>query len=200
VVNWRVVKTGVWDYVPPEQATAERTLASQQGHVFMPRTSTIASGRTLGLLMGAGALLLSFFLAAALVALNRQNDRLEQVALVLAQEALRDSNALACPDPQLRLIVPLIGTTLPSGSDVELIGTANYPAATRYQMDFRPTGTEQWNLIGRSRRDQQLGELGRWDTTSLTPGLYDVRLAAVDGNNIRLAGSPLCIIQLNITP
>lgn len=200
VVKWQVVKTAVWDraYMPPDDPGAyPQSMGSQ---VYMPRSALFAPTQWVGLLLGAAAILLSFFLVAGLVTLNRQNNRLESIALVLAQEALRDSNALTCPDPRLRVIVPLLGSQIPAGSEVTFIGTADYPDATRYQMDIRPNGVESWTLLGRFRRDQTLGDLWRWETADLTPGSYELRLAAVDGNNIRLSGSPNCIIQLNITP
>lgn len=203
VVQWRVVKTAVWDraYMPPDGPDPQNSQAyPANSQVYMPRNALFAPGQWIGVLLGAAAVLLSFFLLAGLVTLNRQNNRLESVALVLAQEALRDSNALTCPDPRLRIIVPLLGSNIAAGSDVSLIGTAAYPDATRYQLDMRPSGTETWALLGRFRRDQTLDELWQWDTADLAPGSYEVRLAAVDGNNIRLNGSPTCSIQLNITP
>jgi proteasome lid subunit RPN8/RPN11 len=199
VVKWQVVKTAVWDnpYRSPDGSTAY--LQPGASHVLMPHNSLPAPSRWLGLVLGGGALLLSFFLLAGLVALNRQNDRLEQVALVLAHESLRDSNAFTCPDPRLRIIVPLLGSNIPAGSELAFVGTADYPDAVRYQLDMRPAETEPWTLLGRFRRDQTLGELGTWDTAGATPGQYEVRLSAVDRNNIRLGNSPPCAIQLNIT-
>lgn len=200
VVPWRVVKTAVWDRAYMTQDSPGAYPQPAASHVLLPGNNPPALGQWLGLLFGAAALLLSFFLAAGLVALNRQNDRLESVALVLAHEALRDSNALTCPDPRLRIIVPLLGTAVPTGSEVTLIGTADYPDAARYQVDMRPAGAEAWTLLGRFRRDQTLGDLWQWATTASEPGQYEVRLAAVDSNNIRLGGSPACTINLNITP
>jgi proteasome lid subunit RPN8/RPN11 len=200
VVKWQVVKTAVWDnpYQSPDGSTAY--LQPAEGHVLMPRNSLPAPGQWLGLVLGGSALLLSFFLLAGLVALNRQNDRLERVALVLAHESLRDSNALACPDPRLRILIPLLGSNVPAGSELAFVGTADYPDAVRYQMDMRPAETEPWTLLGRFRPDKTLGELASWDTAGVTPGQYEVRLSAVDNNNIRLSNSPPCVIQLNIIP
>jgi proteasome lid subunit RPN8/RPN11 len=199
VVRWQVVKSAVWDnpYRSPDGSTAY--LQPAISRVLMPRNGLPAPGQWLGLFLGGGALLLSFFLLAALVAVGRQNDRLEQVALVLAHASLRDNNALTCPDPRLRIIVPPGGTSVAAGSEVAFIGTADYPDAIRYQMNMRPAGSEAWMLLGRFRRDQTLGDLGNWDTTEVAPGQYEVRLAAVDRNNIRLSNSPPCMIQLNIT-
>jgi proteasome lid subunit RPN8/RPN11 len=199
VVQWRAVKTAVWDraYMSPDSAATYPPPASQ---VYLPGNTLPVLGQWSGLLVGAAALLLSFFLIAGLVALNRQNDRLERVTLVLAEEALRERHALSCPDPRLRVLVPLLGSNVPAGSEVALIGTADYPTATRYQIDMRPAGSESWTLVDRFRRAQRLGELGAWKTTGLAAGPYELRLAAVDGNNIRLNSSPVCQIQLNITP
>jgi len=196
-VQWRVVPTTVWDSAYEAQALAEadsRVVLARSGR---PRFS----GRELGLAASAAALLLSFFLIVGVVLpLSRQVELLETTVLNLAQASLADSNGLTCPDPRLRILTPLSGQAYTTGSAIRLIGTAEYPAAQRYQLDFRPVSAGQWTLIDRAGRDTRLGALAAWDTTGLPGGAYEVRLSPVDRNNIRLADSSLCTVTVNLLP
>lgn len=194
---WRVVPTTVWDrpYEMDQSTEAEsRVVLARSGR---PRFS----GRELGLAASAAALLLSFFLiVGAVLPLRRQVDLLETTVLNLAQASLTDSNSLTCPDPRLRILAPLSSQGFPVGSTVQLIGTADYPAAARYQIDARPVGGNQWTPVERLRRDTRLGQLAVWDTTGLPAGPYELRLSPVDLNNIRLADSSPCMISVSLTP
>ncbi len=195
VVPWQAVRTAVYDrpYEPePVAETESRVVLSRSAR---PRFSA----RELGLAASAGALLLSFFLTVAGVQLLRRVDLLETTLLNLAQSSPTQSNALACPDPRLRILAPLTGTSFPVGARIPVVGTANYPGARRYQIDIRPTGTETWAVIDRRRGDTSLGELTRWDTAGLTAGQYDLRLAPVDLNNIRLTNTSPCAVTLELT-
>ena len=192
VVPWRAVRTAVWDR-PYELEPA----VEAPSQIVLPRSSRPRfSARELGLAASAAALLLSFFLIVAGVGLMRRVDLLETTVLNLAQPALAQSNALSCPDPQLRILTPIAGTGFPVGSQVPLIGTAQYPAARRYQIDYRPAGVETWTLMERPGGDTRLGQLAEWDTTGLPAGQYDLRLIAVDLNNVRLTDSSVCTVSL----
>jgi hypothetical protein len=131
--------------------------------------------------------------------LNRV-ELLETTVLNLAQASLTDSNGLTCPDPRLRILTPLGGQAYPAGSTIRLIGTAQYPDAQRYQIEARPTDGTQWGLVNRLRQDTRLGALAEWDTATLPPGNYELRLSAVDLNNIRLADSSPCAIAVTLLP
>ena len=196
-VQWRVVPTAVWDRAYETQALAEadsRVVLARSGR---PRFS----GRELGLAASFAALVLSFFLIVGVVLpLSRQVELLEPTVLHLAQASLADSNGLTCPDPRLRILTPLSGQAYSAGSSIQFIGTADYLEAQRYQLDFRPTGAEQWTLMDRLGRDTRLGALAAWDTTGLPAGPYEARLAPVDRNNIRLADSSLCTVTVNLLP
>ena len=196
-VQWRVVPTTVWDHAYEAQALAEadsRVVLARSGR---PRFS----GRELGLAASAAALLLSFFLIVGVVLpLSRQVELLETTILNLAQVSLADSNGLTCPDPRLRILTPLSGQAYAAGSAIRFIGTAGYPEAQRYQLDFRPAQAGQWTLVDRLGRDTRLGALAEWDTTGLSAGAYEVRLAPVDRNNIRLADSSQCTVTVNLLP
>ena len=194
VVPWQAVRTTVWDrpYEPEPVADAP-------SQVVLPRSARPRfSGRELGLAASAVALLLSFFLVVAGVQLLRRVDLLETTILNLAQPALAESNGLTCPDPRLRILTPITGTGFPADTRIALVGTAEYPAARRYQIDLRPAGVDTWTLVEQPRGDTRLGQLAEWDTTGLPAGQYELRLIAVDLNNVRLTDSSVCTISLTL--
>lgn len=197
LVPWRAVATTVWDKPYEEQQMAEansRVVLARNGR---PRFS----GRELGLVASAAALLLSFFLiVGGVLPLMRRVELLETTVLNLAQASLTESNAGTCPDPRLRILTPLNGQAYASGAIIQLIGTAEYPGARRYQTEYRLVGSETWALIDRLRDDTRLGRLANWATTDLPPGDYELRLSPVDLNNIRLADSAPCAVNVSLTP
>ena len=195
VVPWRATRTAVYSSSYEPEPAAEEASRVVLSHSARPRFSA----RELGLAASAGALLLSFFLIVVGAQLLRRVDLLETTVLNLAQSSPTQSNALACPDPRLRLLAPLTGTSFPVGTRVSLVGTAEYPDARRYQIDVRPAGTETWTLVERRRGDTRLGQLARWDTAELPAGLYELRLVPVDSNNIRLTNSSTCSLSLGLT-
>ncbi len=199
IVTWRAVQSAVWDsaYVPPAAD------GQQVSRVFLPdgEAGQAISTRNAGLILGALGLGLSLLLLlAGILPLIRQVDTLETTVLALADQSLAATNAVTCPDPRLRLIAPITGQSFPMGSTVPLIGTTAYPDATRYQLELRPSGSQTWVLLDRSNRDTRLDELARWDTTGYAQGAYEIRLTAVDMNNIRLANSSPCSIALQLVP
>jgi len=143
-------------------------------------------------------LLLSFFLIVAGVQLRQRVDLLETTVLNLAQSSATQSNAIACPDPRLRILAPLTGTSFTAGARIPLVGTADYPGARRYQIDVRPAGTETWTMLDRRQGNTRLGQLAQWDTAELPTGQYELRLTPVDLNNIRLTDSSSCAITLGL--
>ncbi|MBP6017227.1 MAG: Mov34/MPN/PAD-1 family protein [Candidatus Promineofilum sp.] len=194
---WRVVRSSVWD-----QPYELQTPSDADSRVVLARSGRPRfSGRELGLAASAAALMLSFFLiVGGVLPLQRRVSLLETTVLNLAQVSLADSNALTCPDPRLRILTPLNGQAYAAGSTLQIIGTADYPEARRYQIEVRPTGDTEWNLIDRSRRDTSLGLLANWETSEFPAGSYEARLSPVDLNNIRLANSSPCIVNVNLTP
>ncbi len=120
--------------------------------------------------------------------------------LVMANEALADTNAAACPDPRLRMLNPILGSGFYVGTEIEVLGTASYPDATRYQVEQRPLNSDAWLPINTIRRSTRLGQLATWDTTEAAPGVYEIRLTAVDRNNIRLPNSARCEIAIELVP
>ena len=139
-----------------------------------------------------------FLLIGWVVALNREVNHLESVVVSLSGET--SLNALSCADAQLRILAPTTQSQLTAGQDVAIFGTTVQPDAARYQIEYRPAGGELWELVGVQRRQTDLGLLTTWDTSQLPVGAYDLRLTAVDRQNIPLPGMADCQIAVALTP
>ena len=201
-VNWRVVRTSVWKDAT-EAELAQQQLSSQQGQttVYAPATPKPSFNPGIGLIVGSiGLLLALFMLIGWVIPLSQEVNRLENVVLVMANEALADTNAAACPDPRLRMLNPILGSRFHIGTEIEVIGTASYPDATRYQVEQRPFDSGEWLPLNTVRRSTKLGQLASWDTTEAAPGIYEIRLTAVDRNNIILANTARCEIAIELVP
>ena len=69
-------------------------------------------------------------------------------------------------------------------------------AANRYTLHLRPTGSEEWTLVRTFRRHQTFNQLGTLDTTTLTPGVYELRLTALTTEGTPLGTS--CTIAFEL--
>ncbi|MCB9008193.1 MAG: Mov34/MPN/PAD-1 family protein [Ardenticatenaceae bacterium] len=200
VAPWRVAKTEVWATRTTEQFYASYESAEGEGGFFpatfnQERPFALSNTATLAIL---GFVLGFFLLFGWVVALNRQINSLESVITSLADET--SINAVSCGNPQLRILAPVAQSQIAAGQDVPIFGTAVHPEAARYQIEYRLAGGESWELAGVQRRQTALGLLVNWDTSELFPGLYDLRLKAVDRQNISLPGTPSCQIAVELTP
>ena len=194
-VNWQMVRTSVW-----QESYEERLAMEEQTASYAPPADWQTEPARWGLIVGALSLLLSFFLLVGwVVPLTKQVNRLETLALTLADETLA-GNVAACPDPNLRILSPLMDSSVRVGGELDVVGTAVHPDAFRYRVEVRPAGTDSWLLVDDQRQDANLGVLATWDTAPHQPAMYEMRLTAVDRNNIRLTNAALCQIQLEITP
>ncbi|MCP4363250.1 MAG: hypothetical protein GY796_35055 [Chloroflexi bacterium] len=206
ITNLKAVRTSVYD-VPEvemwESAHASAPVLDQSNTVYMPANQRLIlnpSSQKLGLIIGSLALALAIFLLLFwIIPQNRRATELETVLLTLADSQI-NPNAQLCPDSRLRLLSPMMGTALQVGTEFDILGTAVYPEAVRYRVETRPTGQEQWKELGSRKRGDHLLTLATWNTTNHSPGKYDVRLTAVDRNNIRLPNSPPCLINLELVP
>ncbi len=202
MTGWRAVQSAVWDH-PYDAPAAAMPSAYAQSEVYLqPQSTGMAfSGRELSLLLSTLALVATFFLVVGgIMPLSERVDVLETTVLTLADQTLADSNAATCPDPRLRIITPINNQILPLGSTMPLVGTSLVEDAARYQVEMRPAGDQNWSLVDRFTRDTRLGELISWDTTGMTPGPYELRLTAVDRNNIRLSNSSACFVGVTLAP
>ncbi len=197
LMPWKVVRTAVW-----YDGVAEGD--DMTPGVYVPHgPSPGLSGLThRGMLLAGllGLLLSMVLLVGGILPLAARSNQLQEVVLSMAGQSLATTNVLTCPDPQLRILSPVTGTAVTSGDTLRIIGSASYPTATRYRLEARPAGSENWALLSTVRRNTNLSQLGLWNTRDYLTGLYEIRLTAVDRNNIRLAQSPTCIITLEINP
>ncbi len=206
IVPWRVVRTEVWQAQPENLAHVynnqmpENNSFAHQQSAISPVEQLPLSRSFLGLVAGVAGAILTFFLLVGWVAvLNQQVEQLENVVLMMADEVLVQSNAALCPNPNMRILSPLTAQTAVSGSEIEILGTAVYPEARKYRVEGRILGSgSEWLTIGIRRRDTDLGKLATWKTVNAPLGNYEVRLVALDNNNIRLANAPTCTIEINI--
>jgi proteasome lid subunit RPN8/RPN11 len=194
--NWKTVAGTVWFENPENGARASRVYAPSSGWPSLP---TYAA--PLGVLFGALGLIFSLFLLAGwVIPLNRQLGRLQDVVLMLAQEGVANEKFAGCPDSRLRILAPASGDTVIVGDETPVIGTAAVPNAFRYRVEVKAAGGESWSLLQARRRSSDLAELARWDTAEARPGPYQLRLTAVDRNNIILPNSPDCLVALELGP
>lgn len=203
VLEWQIVPTAVWDH-PYEYPDGAR-YADGRSAVYLPSNALPAVPALksyVGYGLAALGLLLSLIMLFGWVMpLTREVDRLQNMVIVLADSALADSNAALCPDPRLRILSPLTGQRITSGEQFEVMGTAILPDVNRYQIDARAAGIEGgWITVDAYRGSTKLGQLAMWDTESWPPGAYEMRLVAVDNNNIKLPASPNCQITVDLTP
>jgi proteasome lid subunit RPN8/RPN11 len=201
--KWRVVRTSVWkDATEAELAQKKRSnQVADQTTVYAPATPKPSFNPGIGLIVGSlGLLLALFMLVGWVLPLSQEVNRLENVVLVMANEALADTNAAACPDPRLRILNPIYSSGFHLGTEIEVLGTASHPDATRYQVEQRLAGADNWTLLNTIRRSTKLGKLTTWDTKEALPGGYELRLTAVDRNNIRLPNSATCQITVELVP
>jgi proteasome lid subunit RPN8/RPN11 len=201
LLEWELVRTAVWDH--PYEYSEHEVHGGGGSRVFLPPSNNInlPGLRYFGLGMGILGLLLSFFLLVGMVLpLSREVDRLQNMVIVLADKALAESNAAYCPDPNLRILAPVTGVRATVGSPIEVMGTAMLADASGYQINIRPAESSSWDLVGERSRGTKLGQLATWDTAAAAVGDYELRLTAVDSNNIRIAGSPPCSIAVELVP
>jgi len=200
VAPWRVAKTEVWYTRETEQFYASYEAGADETDLIhstygQERPFTLSNSTMLGIL---GFVLGFFLLFGWVVALNRQVTSLESVVASLAGET--SINAVACTDAHLRIVAPVAGSRLQLGEKIAIFGTAVQPDAARYQIEYRPVEGDSWELAGVQRRQTDLGLLTNWDTSELPFGRYELRLTAVDRQNIPLPGVTSCQITVDLLP
>jgi hypothetical protein len=110
-----------------------------------------------------------------------------------AQPVPVTANSTGCIPDQIIITSPEPGEQVQG--TVELIGTVNVPSLGFYKYEVASQGSDTWATISADRVVVVNGLLGRWDTTALTPGDYQVRLVVTDNQGKAL--SP-CIIPVRV--
>ncbi|MHB0924589.1 MAG: hypothetical protein ACYC6H_00280 [Bellilinea sp.] len=108
------------------------------------------------------------------------------------------SDTGGCVTGQVEWTFPAAGETLQG--EVTLRGTVNVPNLGFYQYEYSQPGSTVWTTIAAGENpitDQPMGGegSGRWDTSTLTPGDYLLRLIARDNANNLF---PACIVNVRI--
>lgn len=120
-------------------------------------------------------------------------EMMTQFANVIPQTAA--AYTTGCTPNQIEITSPNPGEQIKGA--VELIGTVNIPNFGFYKYEVAPQGSNTWATISAGRTTVIEGPLGRWDTTALTPGDYQLRLVVTDNQGQSL---PVCIVPVRIVP
>lgn len=109
------------------------------------------------------------------------------------QPTLSSINPGQCIPNQIEWISPVDGETI-KGS-YELFGTVNVGNFGFYKYEYSTVGSENWITI--AGNDQQIikESIGSWNTSTLTPGDYILRLIVYDNANNEY---PSCTVQVRI--
>jgi len=102
-------------------------------------------------------------------------------------------DSVGCVPDQVMLTSPEPGQEVQG--TVDLVGTVNIPSFGFYKYEVAPQGSDTWATISAGREVVINGTIGRWDTTALTPGDYQLRLVVTDNE-----GNPLspCIVPVRV--
>jgi hypothetical protein len=103
------------------------------------------------------------------------------------------ASASGCIPDKLMLTSPESGQEV-SGV-VSLVGTVNVDNFGFYKYEVAPQGTETWQTISAGRDPKINEEVGLWDTSTLTPGDYQLRLEVTDN---RGQAYPPCVISVRV--
>jgi len=112
---------------------------------------------------------------------------------VFTPEATPTSQTTGCIPGQIMLTTPKPGDVIKS--QVILVGTANIPNFGFYKYEFATIGTDVWFTIQANREVKQDGELGRWDTSEVSPGDYNLRLVVTNNQGDAL---PPCVVPVRV--
>ena len=63
---------------------------------------------------------------------------------------------------------------------IQIRGTADSDRLAYYKLELRPEGDQTWGFLARFGQPVTDGVLMTWDTTTVSPGAYRLRLVVVD--------------------
>ncbi|NWF62862.1 MAG: hypothetical protein HXY38_01025 [Chloroflexi bacterium] len=104
-------------------------------------------------------------------------------------------NSAGCAPGQIEITFPKAGEEIKG--IIELIGTVNIPNFGFFKYEVAPGGSDTWATIAAGRSVVNAGPLGRWDTTALPPGDYQLRLVVIDNQGQALAP---CVVPVQVLP
>lgn len=103
------------------------------------------------------------------------------------------TSASGCVPGEIILTSPEPGQDI-SGT-VTLVGTVDVDNFGFYKYEVSTQGSETWATISAGREIVKNSELGLWDTSTLTPGDYELRLLVIDNQGQSL---PACVISVRV--
>jgi len=93
----------------------------------------------------------------------------------------------------------IILTSPESGQEVSgvvtLVGTVDVDNFGFYKYEVAQQGTENWATISAGRQIIENSDVGLWDTSTLTPGDYQLRLEVTDNKG---KSYPACIVSVRV--
>jgi hypothetical protein len=108
---------------------------------------------------------------------------------------LGTSGSTGCVSGRVFISSPEAGQQLNGTVDVQ--GTASIQDFGFYKYEVSPLGADTWATISAGRDRVNGGSLGQWDTSTLSPGDYQLRLVVTDNQGQAL---PACVIDVRIAP
>lgn len=98
--------------------------------------------------------------------------------LVTSGSGALSTASSGCVPDEIFLELPVSGQDV-SGT-ITLVGTVDVANFGFYKYEVSPQGAETWATISAGREIVKNADLGLWDTSTLTPGDYELRLLVVD--------------------
>jgi hypothetical protein len=146
------------------------------------------------------------FLPAATFLLTPTADLLETPMPSLQANALAAQTGTPAPPPGTIGCIPgqmIISSPLPGqevSGNTTLRGIINIQNFGFYKYEFAPQGSEEWKTIAAGDKinpDKEPADwqLGAWNTSTLTPGDYQIRLVVIDNLGTVL---PPCIVPVRV--
>jgi hypothetical protein len=83
-----------------------------------------------------------------------------------------------CPNLFAQITSPSRGAAL--RGTIQIRGTADSDRLAYYKLELRPEGDQTWGFLARFDQPVTEGVLMKWDTTTVSPGAYRLRLVVVD--------------------
>jgi hypothetical protein len=105
----------------------------------------------------------------------------------------QNSGAEGCVPDRVELTAPGPGADV--RGTVDILGTVNIPDFGFFKYEVAPSGSDTWATIAAGRETVIGGSLGQWDTASLSPGEYQLRLVVTDNQG---RGLPACTINVRV--
>lgn len=112
---------------------------------------------------------------------------------VLTPVVTPTAQTTGCIPGQIMITSPKPGDVVKG--QVILVGTADIPNFGFYKYEYSPLGTDVWYSILIYSEAKQDGELGRWYTSEVSPGDYNLRLVIIDNQGNTL---PPCVVPVRV--